>query len=461
MNINVNNTELKRYTELIRSHFADVERKACVITFGCQQNEADSEKIRGLARYMGYNIVDEPSEADLIVVNTCAIRKHAELKALSVIGRFKEFKKNNPDLTVGVVGCMAAEPHMADFIKQKFRHVSFTLEPNMLHLLPELIWKSINQKNRSFIFGIDEGDIVEGIEPVRTSEHKAWVSVMYGCNNFCSYCIVPYVRGRERSRDSKDVICECRKLIEDGCREITLLGQNVNSYKSDMDFASLLESIANIPGDFVLRFMTSHPKDVSDRLIEVMGKYTGKVAPHFHLPLQSGSDTILKAMNRTYNTEKFLSTVDKLRGAVDGLALTSDIIVGFPGETESDFQDTLDVLSKVKFDMVYSFIYSPREGTRAAKMENQISDEVKGDRMNRLLELQCGISLEKNLPYVDRVERVLVDSFAKNKNENTYSARTLSNKLVQIESNENFIGQFKNVKINRTSGFCLFGEYVK
>jgi tRNA-2-methylthio-N6-dimethylallyladenosine synthase len=452
---------MERYQELVRSHFGDSGRKACVITFGCQQNEADSEKIRGLARNMGYVIADEPSEADLIVVNTCAIRKHAELKALSVIGRFKEYKKNNPDLTVGVVGCMAAEPHIADFIKHKFRHVSFTLEPNMLHLLPELIWKSISQKNRSFIFGMDEGNIVEGIEPVRASGHKAWVSVMYGCNNFCSYCIVPYVRGRERSRDSKDVIDECKQLIEGGCREITLLGQNVNSYKSDMDFASLLESIAKIPGDFVLRFMTSHPKDVSDRLIEVMGKYTGKVAPHFHLPLQSGSDSILKAMNRTYNTEKFLSTVDKLRASVDGIALTSDIIVGFPGETESDFQDTLAILSKVRFDMVYSFIYSPREGTRAAKMVNQISDEVKGDRMNRLLELQCEISLEKNLPYVDRVERVLVDSFAKNKNENTYTGRTLSNKLVQIESDENFIGQFKNVKIKRTSGFCLFGEYVK
>ena len=461
MNINVNNTDLNRYTELVKSFIEGKMKKACVVTFGCQQNEADSEKIRGLTRYMGYFIASEPAEADLIIVNTCAIRKHAELKALSVIGRFKELKKNNPDLIVGVVGCMAAEPHMADFIKQKFRFVSFTLEPNMIHLLPELIYKSISDKERSFIFGADEGNIVEGIEPVRAYGHKAWVSIMYGCNNFCSYCIVPYVRGRERSRESKCVIDECRRLIDGGCREITLLGQNVNSYKSDMDFATLLESIAKIPGDFVLRFMTSHPKDVSDRLIEVMGKYTGKVAPHFHLPLQSGSDSILKAMNRTYNTEKFLSTVDKLRAAVEGIALTSDIIVGFPGESEQDFEDTLGMLSNVRFDMVYSFIYSPREGTRAAVMENQISDEVKGERMNRLLELQCGISLEKNLPYVDRVERVLVDSFAKNKNENTYSARTLSNKLVQIESNENFIGQFKNVKINRTSAFSLFGEYAE
>ena len=461
MNIDINNTEMKRYTELVKASLTEAEAKAYVVTFGCQQNEADSEKIRGLARLMGYTIVEEPSDADLIVVNTCAIRKHAELKAFSVIGRFKELKRNKPGLVVGVVGCMAAEPHVADFIKQKFRHVSFTLEPNMLHLLPELIWKSISQKDRSFIFGVDEGNIVEGIEPIRASGHKAWVSIMYGCNNFCSYCIVPYVRGRERSRDSKCVILECKRLIEGGCREITLLGQNVNSYKSDMDFATLLETIAQIPGDFVLRFMTSHPKDVSDRLIEVMGKYTGKIAPHFHLPLQSGSDSILKAMNRTYNTEKFLLTVDKLRTAVDKIALTSDIIVGFPGESERDFEDTLDLLSNVKFDMVYSFIYSPREGTRAATMENQISDEIKGERMSRLLDLQCGISLEKNLPYVDRVERVLVDSVAKNKNENTYTARTLSNKLVQIESDKNYIGQFKNVKINRTSAFCLFGEYVE
>ncbi len=461
MNIDIKNTDVGRYAELVKSLSAKKARNAYVVTFGCQQNEADSEKIRGMAREMGYTIVDTPNEADLIVVNTCAIRKHAELKALSVIGRFKELKRNNPELVVGVVGCMAAEQHMADFIKQKFRYVSFTLEPNLLYMLPKLLWKSLSERERSFIFDADEGNIVEGIEPVRASGHKAWVSIMYGCNNFCSYCIVPYVRGRERSRDSRSVIEECKKLIDSGYREITLLGQNVNSYKSDMDFASLLESIAKISGDFVLRFMTSHPKDVSDRLIEVMGKYTGKVAPHFHLPLQSGSDGILKAMNRTYNTEKFLSTVDKLRSTVPGIALTSDIIIGFPGESEGDFEATLNMLSNVKFDMVYSFLYSPREGTRAAVMENQISDEIKGERMNRLLELQCAISLEKNLPYVDTTQRVLVDSVAKNKNENTYTARTLSNKLVQIESDENYIGQFKYVKINRTSAFSLFGEYVR
>ena len=460
MNIDIKNTDTERYVELVRSIPFAKHKNAYVVTFGCQQNEADSEKIRGMARDMGYTIVDTPNVADLIVVNTCAIRKHAELKALSVIGRFKELKKNNPELAIGVVGCMAAEPHMADVIKQKFRYVSFTLEPNLLYMFPKLLWKSICEKERTFIFGMDEGNIVEGIESVRASGHKAWVSIMYGCNNFCSYCIVPYVRGRERSRDSKSVIEECRGLIDKGYREITLLGQNVNSYKSDMDFASLLESIAKIPGDFVLRFMTSHPKDVSDRLIEVMGMYTGKVAPHFHLPLQSGSDEILRAMNRTYNTDKFLCTVDKLRNTVPDIALTSDIIIGFPGESEDDFTATLNMLSNVKFDMVYSFLYSPREGTRAALMDNQVDDETKGERMSRLLELQCGISLEKNLPYVDTVQRVLVDSIAKNKDENTYAARTLSNKLVQIESDENFIGQFKYVKINRASAFSLFGEYI-
>ena len=283
---------------------------------------------------------------------------------------------------------------------------------------------------------------------------------MYGCNNFCSYCIVPYVRGRERSRDSKEILKECQKLVDAGCREITLLGQNVNSYKYDMDFASLIESVAKIPGDFIIRFMTSHPKDVSDRLIEVFREYSGKIAPTFHLPLQSGSNTVLRAMNRTYNIEKYLSTVEKLRGAVPGVALTSDIIVGFPGETDDDFEDTMRVLSEVRFDMVYSFIYSVREGTRAATMESQIPDDIKSARMTRLLEVQRQISYEKNLHYVNTVQRVLVDSISKNGGPKTYTARTATNKLVHFDSDENHIGEFVNLKITRAGAFDLFGEKI-
>lgn len=460
MNINVKETDTVKYAELVKKINSGSEKKAYVLTFGCQQNEADSERIRGMAKLMGYSITDMPEDAALIVINTCAVRQHAELKALSILGSFKILKKNNPDLIVGVLGCMAAEPHMAEKIKKSFPFVSFTLEPTVIYKFPELVWRAVTEKKRSFVFNSDEGKVVEGIEPVRAFGHKAWVSIMYGCNNFCSYCIVPYVRGRERSRDSKEILKECQKLVDAGCREITLLGQNVNSYKYDMDFASLIESVAKIPGDFIIRFMTSHPKDVSDRLIEVFREYSGKIAPTFHLPLQSGSNTVLRAMNRTYNIEKYLSTVEKLRGAVPGVALTSDIIVGFPGETDDDFEDTMRVLSEVRFDMVYSFIYSVREGTRAATMESQIPDDIKSARMTRLLEVQRQISYEKNLHYVNTVQRVLVDSISKNGGPKTYTARTATNKLVHFDSDENHIGEFINLKITRAGAFDLFGEKI-
>ena len=268
------------------------------------------------------------------------------------------------------------------------------------------------------------------------------------------------MRGRERSRDSKEILRECRELVDSGYREITLLGQNVNSYKYDMDFADLIESVARIPGDFVIRFMTSHPKDVSDRLIEVFGKYSGKIAPSFHLPLQSGSDSILRAMNRTYNTEKYLSTVEKIRAAVPDVALTSDIIVGFPGESEEDFSATMSILEKVRFDMVYSFIYSVRTGTRAASMENQISYEVKSERMTRLLDMQRQISNEINTLCIGKTERVLVDSLSKNGGPNTYTGRNAANKLVHFDSDENLIGEFVNIKITRAGAFDLFGEKI-
>lgn len=460
MNINVKDTDTVKYVEFVRKLNQGIEKKAHVLTFGCQQNEADSERVRGMAQMMGYSITDNSEEADLIVINTCAVREHAELKALSVLGGFKALKQNKPDMIIGVLGCMAAEPHIAEKIKRSYPYASFTLEPTMIYKFPELLWRALSEKRRSFVYNSDEGNVVEGIPSVRTSSHKAWVSIMYGCNNFCSYCIVPYVRGRERSRDSKEILRECRELVDSGCREITLLGQNVNSYRHDMDFASLIESVAKIPGDFIVRFMTSHPKDVSDRLIDVFGKYSGKIAPAFHLPLQSGSNAILRAMNRTYDIEKYLATVDKIRAAVPDVALTSDIIVGFPGESDADFRDTMSVLERVRFDMVYSFIYSPREGTRAAAMESQIPYEIKSARMTELLEVQRDISHEKNMPYVDRVERVLVDSISKNGGPKTYTGRTATNKLVHFDSDENLIGEFINVKITRAGAFDLFGEKI-
>ena len=444
----------------VRELISGRKKYALVMTFGCQQNEADSEKIRSLAISMGYELTDDKELADLVVINTCAVREHAELKALSIVGSFKARRAEKPDMVIAVVGCMAAEPHVAEKIKRSYSYVSFTLEPSSLHKFPELLYKTLTEKKRSFVFGTECFDIVEGITPHRVSGHKAWVSIMYGCNNFCSYCIVPYVRGRERSRKSSDVIAECRALVDAGYREITLLGQNVNSYKSDMNFAELLEAVANIPGDFLVRFMTSHPKDASDELIEVVGKHIGKIAPSFHLPLQSGSDGILSAMNRTYNTERYLSIVKKLREKVPDIALSTDIIVGFPGETEEDFEATLNILRKVEFDIVYSFIYSKREGTRAAKMENQIPDEVKTERMTRLLEMQGNISKKKNLPYLDKVIRVIVDSASE---DGVYSARCAANKLVHFTydgDSKDIIGKFKYVKITKIGAFDLSGELI-
>lgn len=460
MNKNISNTDTVKYLDLVCEYNSGKKRLASVITLGCQQNEADSEKIRAFAVSMGYTLTDEPGEANLIVINTCAVRRHAELKALSIVGNFKSLRGAREDLVIGVCGCMAAEPHIAEKIKRSYPQVSFTLEPGLLHKFPELVYTALIRGRRSFVFGSEEYDVIEGMRCERQSSFKAWVSIMYGCNNFCSYCIVPYVRGRERSRKSDDVIAECRELVNKGYKEITLLGQNVNSYNSDRTFAELIEEIAKIDGDFIIRFMTSHPKDVSDSLIEVIGKYTGKIVPAFHLPLQSGSDRVLKEMNRTYDTKKYLDTVEKLRAAVPGIALTSDIIVAFPTETDEDFEDTMKILERVRFDMVYSFIYSKREGTKAAKLENSISEETKKARMARLLDVQCRISHEINDTYIGKTVKVLVDSYDERGGVRTYNARTLTNKLVHFESDNAPIGEFINVKISRAGAFDLFGSQI-
>lgn len=461
MIINFKDTEAKKYIDATRDIIAGREKRAFVFTFGCQQNEADSEKIRALAYEMGYLPTDTFENAELIILNTCAIREHAEMKALSMLGRFKAHKQNNPDVIIGVCGCMAAEERVTELLKKSFRQVSFTLEPAMLHKLPEMVFSAITGANRTFLFGKDGGDIVEGLPAVRSSGHKAWVSVMYGCNNFCSYCIVPYTRGRERSRRSDDIISECRELVKSGIKEITLLGQNVNSYRSDMNFAELISSIAQIEGEFIIRFMTSHPKDTSHELIEAIARYSPKIAPYFHLPMQSGSDKILKAMNRTYTSQKYLETVEKLRTSVPDIAISTDIIVGFPGESEEDFQGTLDILRKVEFDMVYAFIYSPREGTRAAKMDEQIAGEVKSDRISRLLRLQDGISEKKNAPYLGRTVRVLFDSVEEKNGEIINKGRTDTGKLVHFSADSSEIGEFVNVKIKKCGPYILIGEAEK
>lgn len=461
MNYNINDTDAPHYISLVRNEIGAQGLKYFVHTFGCQQNEADSERIRGLLSEMGYSPSESFDSADIIIINTCAIREHAEMKALSILGRFKELKKKRPGLVIGVAGCMAREKHKVDMLKCDFHYVSFTLAPGEIHTLPRLTYSAIHDSKRVFDIPEDDGNITEGLPVVRSSRHRAWVSIMYGCNNFCSYCIVPYVRGRERSRASEDIIAECRELVRDGCREITLLGQNVNSYSSDMTFPELLEKIADIDGEFIIRFMTSHPKDVSDELISVMAERKDKVAPYFHLPLQSGSTEILARMNRTYDKEKFLDTAMKLRDAIPNISLSTDVIIGFPGESEADFNDTLDVLERVRFDLVYSFLFSPRVGTLAEKMDGAVPREVMNDRMSRLLLLQDKIALERAERYRDLELRVLIDSYSERDGVGILTGRTDTNKLVFIEGDESLVGEFVWVKVEKARAFDLFAKIIK
>lgn len=457
----INDTEVNNFISRVKKYNEGENRHAHIITFGCQQNERDSERIMGLCVAMGYTPCDTLEQADLIILNTCAIREHAEDKALSLLGTFKALKKHNTDLMVGIVGCMAAEPHRAEMLKKKFHFVTFTAEPNMIHRIPELIAKKLDAGKRSFLLGEDKGDIYEDIPSVRREGHRAFVSIMYGCNNFCSYCIVPYVRGRERSRASADILAECRELVQLGVKEITLLGQNVNSYKSDYSFPELLSHIAEIEGDFIVRFMTSHPKDTTDELISVMSKYAPKIAPFFHLPLQSGSDSILRAMNRTYTKAQYLKIAESLKEKISGIALSTDVIIGFPGETEEDFQDTMDVLQRVQFDNVYAFLFSKREGTRAAKMECEVDREAKDRRMTELLQYQDKVTVALNQEYENTVVRVLVDSFDEREGKKICSSRTLSNKPVYFESDDCSVGQFVNVKIIKACPYHLLGQLEK
>ncbi|MBO7761218.1 MAG: tRNA (N6-isopentenyl adenosine(37)-C2)-methylthiotransferase MiaB [Clostridia bacterium] len=426
----------------------------CVLTYGCQQNEADSEKLLGLSLSMGFTPVETPEEAVLIICNTCAIREHAEQKVLSVIGGLKRLKEKDPDVLIGVVGCMAAREERIALLKKSYPYVDFTLDPASLARLPLALYSRLSDRKRAFL-RTDEPTLGEGITPYRRGGDRAWLSIMYGCNNFCSYCIVPYVRGRERSRAVEDIVKEARTLLASGVKEITLLGQNVNSYAGETDFAGLLSRLAALPGDFLIRFMTSHPKDVSDRLIEVFGREE-KIAPAFHLPLQSGSDRILRAMNRRYDSARYLKTVDKLRAARPDAVLTSDIIVGFPGETEEDFEATLSMLSRVRFDMVYSFLYSPREGTPAATMEGRIAEEVRAARMRRLLDLQTEIAAEIGKTYEGRTLRVLDDGPSKT-DPTRHTGRTAGGKLVHFDPAGGLPGGFKEITIDRADAYAMYG----
>ena len=441
-----------------RRRAAGASPRAFMLTFGCQQNEADSERYAGMARAMGYELTHDAAEAALIVVNTCAVREHAEKKTLSIIGQYKHLKQKNPDLIIAVGGCMVTQEHRANELKHSYPYVDIVFGTSSMGRLPELIWRRMGGQGRQFCRP-EEYHVSEEVPVSRESSYRAWVSVMYGCNNFCSYCIVPYVRGRERSRRPEHIVCEVRELAEAGYRDITLLGQNVNSYGRDLgedyDFADLITEISAIPGDFRLRFMTSHPKDATRRLVDAMAA-SDKVARQFHLPLQSGSDRVLKVMNRHYDTAKYLDTVDYIRERMPDIALTTDIIVGFPGETEEDFEATLDMLRRVRFDMIFSFIYSPRRGTPAADMPDQVPEEVKSARFARLLEVQNAISAEINRGSEGKTLRVLCDGVSKN-DPSLYSGRTDGNKIVFFAGTPEDTGRYVDVNIERSEAFALYG----
>jgi len=430
-------------------------------TFGCQQNEADSEQMAGLAVLMGYGITADPAQAQLILVNTCAIREHAEKKALSIIGQFKHIKDADPSVIIGVGGCMVTQQHRADQLKHSYPYVSFIFDTGSIHTLPELILGALDGAKRQFAIPHSE-QIAEGMPIRRETRHKAWLSIMYGCNNFCSYCIVPYTRGRERSRTPEAILEQARQLIADGAKDITLLGQNVNSYGKDLgggeNFASLIRSIARLDGDFRVRFMTSHPKDASDGLIAVMAEEE-KIVRHFHLPVQSGSDEILRRMNRRYTAEKYLGIVERLRAAMPDISLTSDIIVGFPGETDADFEATLEMVRRAQYDMIFSFIYSPRKGTPAAEMTDQIPHAVSTARFERLLALQNGISLARNNRFVGRTVRVLAEEVSRT-DPNKITGRGDSPRPIHFAADASRIGSFADVKITSADTFSLNAELI-
>lgn len=435
----------------------EITPTAFVDTYGCQQNEADSERIRGILQACGYDKAAQEEGADLIILNTCAIREHAEQRVFGNLGALTHTKRRHPGQKIFLCGCMAGQSHVVERIKNSYPHVDGVFNPHHLWRLPELLLEVLTGGHHVFAVEDSAGNIAEGIPVARSGSLKAWVSVMYGCNNFCSYCIVPYVRGRERSRKPEDIVAECRELIEHGCKDITLLGQNVNSYGKDlalpMDFADLLASIAQLPGQFRLRFMTSHPKDASIKLFDTMAAYP-KIAHQFHLPFQSGNDRVLQAMNRRYTAQRYLELIDYGRKVMPDIVFTSDVIVGFPGETEEEFEDTIRLIERVRFDALFTFIYSPRQGTPAATMPDPYTRQDKNRRFDRLLAVQNRISEERHQAYVGKTLPVLIDGAEGE----LLTGRTDGGRLVRLPGDAALIGQFRDVRITGSTTWSLTGS---
>lgn len=431
-----------------------------ITTFGCQMNEHDSETIAGMLTEQGFAESPERDTADVAIINTCSVRENADKRFFGTLGQLKKIKKNNPDFTVCVCGCMMQQQHIIDSIKSKYPWVDLIFGTHNIHQFPQLLESVMAEKEKVVNIWEAGGDIVEGLPAKRLYKHKSFVNIMYGCNNFCTYCIVPYTRGRERSRKPQDILEEVRRLTADGVREVTLLGQNVNSYQgdADTDFTKLLYQLNQVPDLQRIRFMTSHPKDLSDKLIQAYVDCE-KLCDYIHLPVQSGSSRVLERMNRKYMKEDYLRIIEKLKAAVPGMAISTDIIVGFPGETEEDFQETLDLVETVEYDSAFTFLYSIRRGTPAEHYAEQIPEEVKHARFNRLVEAVNRISAKKNAAYVGRVEQVLVEGTSKNNNL-AYTGRTEGFKLINFQGTPDLVGKIVPVKVTAGKTFSLEGEVI-
>lgn len=433
---------------------------ACVVTLGCVQNENDSERIRGMLSEMGYEMCQNSKTADVVVFNTCAVRENAELKVFGFLGALKHIKEQRPDMLIGICGCMIQQSHIVERIKSKYKHVDMIFGTHSLHRFPQIMYSAMQQR----VVDVEDTDgyVAEDISHLRGSSVVASVSVMYGCNNFCSYCIVPYVRGRERSRSHQDILAEVEGLAAQGYKEITLVGQNVNSYGKDcgeIDFADLLHKVSLVDGIERIRFVSVHPKDITDKLIAEMAS-NPKVCRQLHVPLQSGSTKVLRDMNRKYSKEQYLELIDKIKTAMPGIAISTDIIVGFPTETNEDFEDTLDVVKKVGYDMVYNFIYSRRKGTPAAEMEFVLSDEEIKSNFDRLVETQADILHERNMKLQDATVEVLVEG--KSRTDDTMlTGRTTENKVVNFSGSDESIGKIVNVKITHAATWSLTGKIIE
>lgn len=454
--------EQKLYIDELKNRLANKGLKYHIITYGCQMNVHDSEKLAGMLSEIGYTETSSQHDADLVLFNTCCVRENAELKVYGNVGALKAYKQANPNMIIGVCGCMMQQEEIAKFIVDRFPFVDLVFGTHNLHRFPQLLLQALDSSHTIIEVLDEEGTIVEHIPTKRDKGVSAWTTIMYGCNNFCSYCIVPYVRGRERSRDPEEIVNEITKLGNQGYKEITLLGQNVNSYGEDMGggylFHDLLSDINKINSIERIRFMTSHPKDLSKELIRTMAN-SEKVCEHLHLPIQAGNNRILKAMNRKYTREEYISLVESVREAMPDIALTTDIIVGFPGESSQEFEDTLDIIKRLKFDSAYTFIYSPRKGTPAVNIEDKISIEEKKERLAKLIEIQSKISRMKNDAYIGKVKEVLVEGRSKT-NDKVLTGRTRENKIVNFLADEKVIGQLIRVKITKARSWSLEGEVL-